>query len=67
MGLTPQDINKLTKAVEHDVRSLVKDYFDARIVEDLDPVKNQVTELYEVQIELAERLTALENTDDSSE
>ena len=69
MALTPNDINKLTKAVEHDVKNLVVNYFDARITEDLDPVKIQMTEMYETMIEMADRLTALEGatTDDQRE
>ncbi len=61
MPLTPNDINKLTKAVEHDVKKLVVDYFNARITEDLDPLKIQMTEMYETMIDMAERLTTLED------
>ena len=61
MALTPQDINTLVKAVEQDVRGVIKTYFDVRIAEDLDPVKINVAELFETMIEMASRLTVLED------
>jgi len=57
--VTPKQIDVLVKAVEEDTRKLVKEYFDARINEDLDEVKLYLTELYKSVVKVAENHNTL--------
>ena len=60
-GARTVNVEHLIRQMEEQVRKLVKEYFDARIAQDLEPLFTHIQTLYEAHTEQAERLGIIED------